>query len=311
MNLAEIRKKANRDRGAAVETASAKVPHDLTPFEAEPPADTAVPASSPQADEPAEPLVFEEPLVVEEPVVVEEPLRESAAPLQPPPDIPVIAAPGLPASNAVAFVPPVTLGLADAEMPPMDEIIGTAAISEIQSAGAFDPVSLLLAGRMAAGFDEDTPLASPDEAETEIVDYHEFLCFRVASEQYAINIMEIKEIIKPREITEVPRVPAFISGVLSLRGIIIPVFAMGIRLQLAPSGEPGKERIIVVSKGEELFGLAVDEVLQVVRVPDSAIEQPPLVLDGIDREFVQGIGRHDSRMLILLNLAHILDISLC
>ncbi|MBI5655610.1 MAG: chemotaxis protein CheW, partial [Geobacter sp.] len=144
----------------------------------------------------------------------------------------------------------------------MVEVIGADAIAEHQRNGSFDPIALLLAGRVAAGFDEETPLASPDGTETEQVDYHEFLCFRVASEQYAISIMEIKEIIKPREVTEVPRVPAFISGVLSLRGIIIPVFAMGTRLQLAPAGEPGKERIIVVSKGEELFGLAVDEVLQ-------------------------------------------------
>jgi len=299
MNLAEIRKKANRDRGAALDaTPNKELPVQKTPVP-ELLDDAVFPAQAAQAD------------VAVEPLDSREQEQESATSPLPPPDIPVIAAPGLPASNAVAFVPPVTLGLTDAELPPMDEIIGTAAIPEIQNTGAFDPIALLLAGRVAAGFDEDTPLASPDEAEAEIVDYHEFLCFRVASEQYAINIMEIKEIIKPREITEVPRVPAFISGVLSLRGIIIPVFAMGIRLQLVPAGEPGKERIIVVSKGEELFGLAVDEVLQVVRVPDSAIEQPPLVLDGIDREFVQGIGRHDSRMLILLNLAHILDISLC
>lgn len=311
MNLAEIRKKANRDRGAVVDaTPETERPVQSTPdlafFD-----ETAVPAEPAPADEPAEPLVFEEPLVVEEPVVVEEPPRESAAPLQPPPDVPVIVTPALPASNAVSFVPPAALGGMEADLPPMDEIVGAETLSEPPRNGSFNPIALLLAGRVAAGYDEETPLASPDGTETEQVDYHEFLCFRVASEQYAINIMEIKEIIKPREITEVPRVPAFISGVLSLRGIIIPVFAMGTRLQLAPAGEPGKERIIVVSKGEELFGLAVDEVLQVVRVPNSAIEQPPLVLDGIDRDFVQGIGRHDSRMLILLNLANILDISLC
>jgi purine-binding chemotaxis protein CheW len=122
--------------------------------------------------------------------------------------------------------------------------------------------------------------------------------------------MEIKEIIKPREITEVPRSPDFISGVLSLRGIIIPVFNMVKRLHLVPVSIPSRERIIVVSKGEELFGIQVDEVLQVVRIPEDAIEQPPAVLEGIDRDFVQGIGRYSSGMLILLNMGSILDVSL-
>jgi len=67
----------------------------------------------------------------------------------------------------------------------------------------------------------------------------------------------------------------------------------------------------VVGRGEELFGIQVDEVLQVVRVSEEAIEQPPAVLEGIDRDFVQGIGRHGGRMLILLNLGSILDVSLC
>jgi purine-binding chemotaxis protein CheW len=133
----------------------------------------------------------------------------------------------------------------------------------------------------------------------------------VSAEEYAVNIMEIKEIIKPREITEVPRVPDFISGVLSLRGIIIPIFDMRRRLHLSSSEGGIKERIIVVSRGDELFGIQVDEVLQVVRISENLIEQPPAVLEGIDRDFVLGIGRHDSRMLIMLNLANILDVNLC
>jgi purine-binding chemotaxis protein CheW len=182
---------------------------------------------------------------------------------------------------------------------------------ETEQAYLYDPVEILLAGRAAAGFGQNSSRVSPDVAEVEVSDYQELLCFRVGTEQYAINIMEIKEIIKPREITEVPRVPDFISGVLSLRGIIIPVFNMGRRLHLAPIGHSVKERIIVVNRGEELFGILVDEVLQVVKVNQEAIEQPPAVLEGIDRDFVRGIGRHGGRMLILLNLESILDVSLC
>jgi purine-binding chemotaxis protein CheW len=177
-----------------------------------------------------------------------------------------------------------------------------------EEAFEFDPLALILAGRRGAAEDEESIEA---ERGTEAVVFQELLCFRVSTEMYAINIMEIKEIIKPREITEVPRVPHFVSGILSLRGIIIPVFNMRRRLGLPPVEGMAKERIVVIKKGEELRGLLVDEVTQVVRVVSSSIEQPPAVLDGVDREFVSGIGRHNGMMLILLNLSTVLDVNLC
>lgn len=176
--------------------------------------------------------------------------------------------------------------------------------------GPFDPLEVLLQGRSLAGCERNALVDETALDETVVEDFREFLCFRVSNELYAIDIMEIKEIIKPREITEVPRVPSFISGVLSLRGIIIPVFNMHERLGLEGKGTTGKERIIVVKKGEEFTGIVVDEVIQVVRIAEGSIEQPPAVLDGIDRDFVHGVGRFDGKMLILLNLRNILDLSL-
>ncbi len=174
---------------------------------------------------------------------------------------------------------------------------------------AFDPLSVLLAGREFASLDDDQSPSSVELQESSGPALQEFLCFRVATETYAISIMDIKEIIKPREVTEVPRVPEFVSGVLSLRGIILPVFHMRHRLGLPPAGTSGRERIVVVKKGDDYCGLLVDEVVQVVRIAVEGIEAPPAVLDGIDRDFVAGIGRHDGRMLILLNLGKVLDVT--
>jgi purine-binding chemotaxis protein CheW len=174
----------------------------------------------------------------------------------------------------------------------------------------FDPLAVLLAGRKAAFVDE---MAFTDAAEAVAAnreEFQEFLCFRVSAEIYAINIMAIKEIIKPREITEVPRAPAFVSGVLSLRGIIIPVFNMRLRLGLPCIEKSVKERIIVLKKLDDFFGILVDEVIQVVKIFSTAIEKPPTILDGIDRDFVNGIGRFDGQMLILLNQDKILDLNL-
>lgn len=176
--------------------------------------------------------------------------------------------------------------------------------------GTFDPLALLMAGRALSRTDEEADgnagMMSPATGE----EFQEFLCFRVSSEIYAINIMEIKEIIKPREVTEIPRAPVFVSGVLSLRGIIIPIFNMRLRLGLAEGEISGMERIIVVKRGEEFIGIFVDEVTQVVRIASATIEKPPAVLDGIDRDFVSGIGRFNGQMLILLNQEKILDLSL-
>ena len=180
-----------------------------------------------------------------------------------------------------------------------------------QRAAPRDPLEVILAGRESAGCcGEDHSLTSEVQAETVREAYQEFLCFKVSSEVYGIDIMDIKELIKPRDVTEVPRAPSFVSGVISLRGVIIPIIDMQDRLGLAHRTETGRERIIVVRCGETFSGLLVDEIIQVVRVAKDTIEAAPTVLDGIDRDFVTGIGRADGRMIILLNLCTIIDIHL-
>lgn len=173
-----------------------------------------------------------------------------------------------------------------------------------------DPLEAILAGREAAGCGENLPLASEAQAGNEPDNYLEYLCFKVSNEVYGIDIMDIKELIRPREVTEVPRAPSFVSGVISLRGVIIPIIDMLDRLGLARESVTGRERVIVVRQGESFSGLLVDEIIQVVRIAKNDIEAAPTVLEGIDRDFVTGIGRTGSRMVILLNLANIINIHL-
>jgi len=168
----------------------------------------------------------------------------------------------------------------------------------------FDPAAVILKGRESAVFEE--VLLQDDQAAASV----ELLCFKVASEEYAISIMDIKEIIKPREVTEVPRVPAFVRGILSLRGNIIPIFDMRVRLGLPGAASSERERVVVVKRQGGFCGVLVDEVVQVVRIAEAGIEPPPVVLEGIDRDFVQGIGRVSGRMLILLDMEKVLDVSL-
>lgn len=224
-----------------------------------------------------------------------QPAEAAVAPLLPQPpshSAEVVSAPLLPPS-------PVT----------PEPIAAAAVLPEPPLSSHFDPASLIIAGRQESLL-EDVHESAVAQTASDEEEFEECLCFRVAAERYAISIMEIKEITKPREMTEVPRVPDFVPGVISLRGVIVPIFDLKVRLHLAPVPDMGKSRIIVVKNGEDLFGILVDEVIQVVKVPAKSIEQPPAVLEGIDREFVRGIGRHDRRMLILLHLGKILDLSL-
>ena len=174
----------------------------------------------------------------------------------------------------------------------------------------FDPVAEIIAGRQSAETASAAVDAYHQESTENVEDSLKYLRFRVANEEYGVSLLEIREIIKPRDITEVPSMPDFVAGVLSLRGIIIPVFNLRLRLGLGTNKAPGRERIIIARRQEGFFGLFVDEVYQVINLSASSIENPPPVLEGIDREFVSGIGRHGQQMLILLALEKIVDISL-
>jgi purine-binding chemotaxis protein CheW len=186
------------------------------------------------------------------------------------------------------------------------------ALPSFHSMSQRDPLEVILAGREAAGCHENLSIVTEVvvPSDTELLNYHQFLCFKVSDEVYGIDIMDIKEIIKPREVTEVPRSPAFVSGIISLRGVIVPIIDMRDRLGLAREKGICRERVIVVRHGDLFSGLLVDEIIQVVRVLNTDIEVAPPVLEGIDRDFVSGIGRADGRMIIVLNLSSIVDIHL-
>lgn len=134
----------------------------------------------------------------------------------------------------------------------------------------------------------------------------ELLSFQLAQETYAIRLTLVQQIIKLREITMVPRAPDYILGVISLRGMIIPIFDLRRRLGLAQRAPARENRIIVVGQGTKSIGLIVDRVHQVVRIPATGMEPPPAILAGLESEYLEGIGRSEGRMLIILNLDKVL-----
>ncbi len=136
----------------------------------------------------------------------------------------------------------------------------------------------------------------------------QWLTFMLGSEEYALSLDVVLELIKPREYTDLPKVPEYIKGILSLRGEVVPVVDMRLRLKLGHSDADSYQRIIVCEGKEQSIGILVDRITQVVRVENDAIEPAPLVLSEVEKEFVAGVGRFQGRMLILLNPDEILTL---
>lgn len=143
--------------------------------------------------------------------------------------------------------------------------------------------------------------------EEEIEEPLKVLCFMLADEEYAVDLMEVKEIIKVPEITDVPRVPDFILGIISLRGIIIPVFDLRKRLGLEARERTRSAKIIVASDNGRSLGMVVDKVTQVAKISGKKLEPPPPVIGGVEAEYIQGLGRFREHLLILLNLQKVLS----
>ncbi len=156
------------------------------------------------------------------------------------------------------------------------------------------------------GFSDDV-IESPVDAREQTS--CQYLAFHLGDEEYALDIRRISEIIKVREFTDIPRAPGFILGIISLRGVVVPVFDLRCRLNLGVSELLPTTRIVVCQHEDVSVGLLVDSINQVFNLIDDEVEPPPGVLSGLDREMVSGLGRYQGRMIILLNIESVLNVA--
>ena len=135
----------------------------------------------------------------------------------------------------------------------------------------------------------------------------EFLAFELAKERFALPLASVREILKLAPITEVPRARSHVLGILSVRGRITTVLDLRRRLHMSAAPPTKSSRILLVAGGDEVVGLLVDQVDQVVRLQDEEIELAAVVAGDLS-EYVLGIGRpgsaerrEDTDILILLD----------
>ncbi len=139
----------------------------------------------------------------------------------------------------------------------------------------------------------------------------QYLTFMLSGKTYAIGISRIKEIIQYGQVTEVPRMPDFIRGVINLRGAVVPVIDLNVRFGKPPSAEGRRNCIIIieVAIGEESqnVGVMVDAVNAVLEIPACEIEPAPTFGTNIHAEFIAGMGKINGKFVIILNIQHVLS----
>ncbi len=137
-----------------------------------------------------------------------------------------------------------------------------------------------------------------DEGET----LHHLVTFRLGKEEYGVDINSVQEIIRATDITPVPGAPVHVRGVINLRGKIIPVVDLRTRFSLAAVAATDEQRIVVVELGEKRLGMLVDSVSQVIKLSSTIIESIPEEATSVDENYIRGVGKLDSRLIIILDL---------
>ncbi len=130
----------------------------------------------------------------------------------------------------------------------------------------------------------------------------ELLTFTLGSEEYAIDILKVQEIRGYDTVTAIVNAPAFIKGVINLRGIIVPIVDMRIKFNLGSPTYDQQTVVIVLNVADRIVGMVVDGVSDVLTLQPSDIKPAPEFGAGMDTRYLQGLGTAGERMLILVDI---------
>jgi purine-binding chemotaxis protein CheW len=144
----------------------------------------------------------------------------------------------------------------------------------------------------------DQPLAAS-------VSSRDLISFRVAQQEFCIEVMSVREVRGWTPATPLPNAPSYVCGVVNLRGAVLPVVDLGARLGLPAAEATGRHVIIVAWIGEQLVGLLVDAVCDIVAATDDMIQPTPDVASELVKGLVKGIMALDGRMISLIQLENL------
>ncbi|WP_292389176.1 chemotaxis protein CheW [Methanosarcina sp. UBA5] len=131
--------------------------------------------------------------------------------------------------------------------------------------------------------------------------------FELSGEEFGVDIMQVSKVIPVPRITRIPQAPECIKGLINLRGKILVVIDLNKRLDFSSKETDSLSRIIIVEVKDKVVGMLVNSVKEVMSLPLSSIQPPPeMIKSKINAEYLRGVGKIGSRLLILLNLARVL-----
>jgi purine-binding chemotaxis protein CheW len=149
-----------------------------------------------------------------------------------------------------------------------------------------------------------------------IEDSMQLVTFQVGGEEYGLDINSITEVVRPLKITPLPKMPAFIEGVINLRGVIIPVVDLRNRFELKTINNDPRKMRMVITRGAvqktagasgDLLGLVVDNVDEVIYVPKKDIDPAPEAATGRNADFITGMAKVRDRLIIMIDIVRILS----
>jgi purine-binding chemotaxis protein CheW len=139
----------------------------------------------------------------------------------------------------------------------------------------------------------------------------QLVTFKLGNETYGIDIMDVKEIVSLSEIRPIPGAPSYVSGIMNLRGVIIPIIDLHKRFQLEkPKLSEDEELLsgyIIINIDGTKIGIVIDKVSRVLNIESEEIQAPPQMMSGIGSEYIRGVIHKEEEYLIFLDIRRIFN----
>lgn len=147
-------------------------------------------------------------------------------------------------------------------------------------------------------------MTSPQKIQAEAANDEvlQYVTFRLAEETYGINVMMVQEVLRYTEIAPVPGAPDYVLGIINLRGNVVTVIDTRLRFGLNPSEVTDSTRIMIIEAEQQVIGIMVDSVAEVVYLKQSEVETAPNVGNEETAKFIQGVCNKNNELLILVEL---------
>jgi purine-binding chemotaxis protein CheW len=135
----------------------------------------------------------------------------------------------------------------------------------------------------------------------------QLVTFALGGEDYAVDILKVQEINRMTEIAKVPNSPSYVEGVINLRGRVIPVVSLRKKFGLDERAADERSRIMIMDIQGLTIGLVVDEVSEVLRIPENTVDPTPPMATDISKEFITGIAKLEDRLIILIDMDRLIE----